>query len=240
MEDQSAGKDRIMLQDQANRATTADLPRNHPKRVVAGALDWPGLDRGGRDEAAALEALLSAGPRYKEALGPAARGLRPPKGVDGFEVVERHKGDSGTEFGIPSSRTAADAKPVSPAAVKRLTAIFRAAWTAFDAAAAAAEGAELRKGPRGGGRALPKIVEHVLGGEGSYVYQIGGKAITGRGDEMARIRAAAVEALRTRARNEPFEMGRRTAPLWTPRSFVRRSAWHALDHAWEIEDRAER
>lgn len=211
-----------------------------PKRVFAGAVDWPGLDRGGRDEEAALQALLAAEPRYKEALGPAARGLRLPNGVDGFEVVERHEGDSGTEFGIPSSGTAADAEPVNPAALKRLTAILCAAWTAFDAAAAAAEGAELQKGPRGGGRALPKIVEHVLGGEGSYVYQIGGKAAAARGDEMARIRAAAVEALGARARNEPFEMGRRTAPLWTPRYFVRRSAWHALDHAWEIEDRVER
>ena len=26
--------------------------------------------------------------------------------------------------------------------------------------------------------------------------------------------------------------------LWSPRYLVRRSAWHALDHAWEIQDRA--
>ncbi len=25
--------------------------------------------------------------------------------------------------------------------------------------------------------------------------------------------------------------------LWTARSFVRRVAWHTLDHTWEIEDR---
>lgn len=34
------------------------------KRVFAGAVDWPGLDRSGKDEAAALEALLAAAPRY--------------------------------------------------------------------------------------------------------------------------------------------------------------------------------
>jgi hypothetical protein len=26
--------------------------------------------------------------------------------------------------------------------------------------------------------------------------------------------------------------------LWPPRYFMRRAAWHILDHAWEIEDRA--
>jgi hypothetical protein len=26
---------------------------------------------------------------------------------------------------------------------------------------------------------------------------------------------------------------------WTPRYAARRIAWHALDHAWEIEDRTE-
>lgn len=41
-----------------------------------------------------------------------------------------------------------------------------------------------------------------------------------------------------RARGEPPAPSRRTSPPWTPRYAVRRSAWHALDHAWEIEDRA--
>ena len=58
----------------------------------------------------------------------------------------------------------------------------------------------------------------------------------GAGDRRKR----AVELLRSRVAGEPVEMGKRTSPLWTPRYFVRRSAWHALDHAWEIEDRAER
>jgi hypothetical protein len=33
--------------------------------------------------------------------------------------------------------------------------------------------------------------------------------------------------------------GPRGGKLWTPRFFVRRVAWHLLDHAWEIEDRIE-
>src|SRR5438132_1502141 len=34
------------------------------------------------------------------------------------------------------------------------------------------------------------------------------------------------------------ESGPRGGKIWLPRYFVRRVAWHALDHAWEIEDRS--
>ncbi|HVL53102.1 MAG TPA: hypothetical protein VM344_02465 [Vitreimonas sp.] len=47
-----------------------------------------------------------------------------------------------------------------------------------------------------------------------------------------------LEALSGRARDVPVDTGRRTGPSWAPRYFVRWSAWHALDHAWEIEDRS--
>ena len=32
--------------------------------------------------------------------------------------------------------------------------------------------------------------------------------------------------------------GPRGGVIWPPRYFVRRVAWHLLDHLWEIEDRA--
>ena len=32
--------------------------------------------------------------------------------------------------------------------------------------------------------------------------------------------------------------GPRGGKIWSPRFFVRYVAWHTLDHAWEIEDRA--
>jgi hypothetical protein len=44
-------------------------------------------------------------------------------------------------------------------------------------------------------------------------------------------------ALAAGARGELPERGPRGGARWTPRSFVRRVAWHVLDHAWEIEDR---
>jgi hypothetical protein len=56
---------------------------------------------------------------------------------------------------------------------------------------------------------------------------------------MDGMRETFIETLTARAHGEPPPPNpRRTKPLWVPRYAVRRSAWHALDHAWEIEDRA--
>jgi len=38
-------------------------------------------------------------------------------------------------------------------------------------------------------------------------------------------------------RGEIPHQGPRGGALWTPRYFVRRVAWHTVDHLWEIEDR---
>jgi hypothetical protein len=40
-----------------------------------------------------------------------------------------------------------------------------------------------------------------------------------------------------RAEGKELRLGPRGGVHWTPRYFVRRAAWHMLDHAWEIEDR---
>ena len=95
--------------------------------------------------------------------------------------------------------------------------------------------AELRKGPRGGGRDRDKVLAHVLNAEASYVRKIGVRASTA-GQEVPEPvwRAEVLEVLRTAASAERFgEKG------WLPRYAARRIAWHVLDHAWEIEDRSE-
>ena len=212
------------------------------KRYFAGAVDWPGLDRGGREEDAALDALAAAAPRYRQALGRAVAGLEVPPDRDALRIAERVDGNASTDFGIPAIGPASDGEPVDGVARRRLTRILRGAWQAFDAAAEGAAGHELRKGPRGGGRDVEAIVRHVLGGEQSYLNQIAGRHASEVGEspaaEMERIRAAVLEAWNALADGKPRPVGpRRRSPLWTPRYFVRRSAWHALDHAWEIEDR---
>jgi hypothetical protein len=212
------------------------------KRVFAGAIDWPGWTRGGRDEDAALAALAAYGPRYRAAMGRAARGFRPPADASGLDVVERLEGSGSTDFGAPAAVPKADDRPLDDAEHRRQSGLLRAAWAALDHAAEAAASAVLRTGPRGGGRDLPRIVSHVAEAEGAYLRGLGGSFRDDPGADQAAaivaLRGAVLDTLRSRARGEPPAPSRRTKAPWSPRYFLRRAIWHVLDHAWEIEDRA--
>lgn len=211
------------------------------KRTFAGALDWPGWCRGGPDEGAALQALLDYGPRYAHALRAARLGFRAPADVSKFAVVERLAGGAGTDFGAPEAVPAADAAPVDDAELRRFQSVLRACWRALDAAAEAARGRELRKGPRGGGRDLAPIVRHVLDADRAYLARLGRKLQLregqAAGEALAEMRRALLDGLAAAAHGEVPARGPRGGVYWTARYFVRRVAWHALDHAWEIEDR---
>ena len=201
-----------------------------PKKSFASALDWPGWSRSAKTEDGAIEALLAYAPRYA-AVARRVKVAFP--GPHSIEIVERLTGGGSTEFGVPGAPAAAEADPLSKAELARLVSLLEAAWATFDAAARKAEGVALRLGPRGGGRRLPKIVDHVRDAEGGYLHQLGTKA-TGVED----LRGAFVEALTARATDRPVPNPNRVKKPWSPRYAARRSAWHALDHAWEIEDRA--
>ena len=127
------------------------------KRVIAGALEWPGWCRGGRDEAAAVAALLDYAPRYARAITTTGLAFDMPATVDDFTIVERLPGSSNTDFGAPLAIPAADSRPFDAAELARATAILTAIWSAFDSAAESAVGVALRKGPRGGGRELEDL-----------------------------------------------------------------------------------
>ena len=212
------------------------------RRAFAGATGWPGWNRSGRDEDRALEALLASAPRYAAAVqGVSPRFVAPASAAD-LEVVERLGGDATTDFGAPSIPPEADLAPVDRRELVRLQTLLEMAWAALDRAAGAAEGVELTTGPRGGGRVLDAIVAHVIGAETSYVARLAGprpridEADPRASAEMVRI---AVQEALTRAVLEGLpETGPRGGAIWSPRYFVRRTAWHALDHAWEIEDRS--
>jgi hypothetical protein len=207
-----------------------------PKRAFASAVDWPGWSRGARTEDEALAALLAYAPRYAAVARRARIAFTPPKTERGVEVVERANGGSGTEFGVPGETAAVEDEAISAADLKRLVELLRASWAAFDAAARKAEGISLTLGPRGGGRQVPKMVEHVREAEAAYTHQLGTKAV--RDASMADLRDAFVAALTARATGEPVPNPNKVRRPWVPRYAVRRSAWHALDHAWEIEDRS--
>jgi hypothetical protein len=206
-----------------------------PKRAFASALDWPGWSRGAKTPDEAIEALIAYAPRYARVARRANVAFRPRATARGVEILERQKGSSGTEFGVPSSTAGAENELVPTRELNRLIALLEAAWASFDAAARKAEGVTLTLGPRGGGRQVPKMVEHVREAESAYVHQLGTKA---SGQSMPELRRSFVEALRLLAAGEALPTPNKVKRPWTPRYAIRRSAWHALDHAWEIEDRS--
>lgn len=210
-------------------------------RVFACALDWPGWSRGGRSEAAALEALLIAAPRYARVLARSRLGFQPPTEVAGLRVVERLSGNATTDFGAPGVPPRADAAPLDASGLRRSRAILEAAWRAFDATARGAKGRALAKGPRGGGRDLDAIIRHVREAEDAYRSGLGWK---GDGDpksgDVAAHRRSLLTGLEASARGEIPRTGPRGGTRWSARYFTRRAAWHVLDHLWEIEDRLAR
>jgi hypothetical protein len=210
------------------------------KRVFAGAIDWPGWCRGGRSEAEALEALLAYASRYVPVARRAKVPFSAPTKPEQLDVVERLKGSSGTDFGVASAAPKVDNAPLDDAELKRQTALLVACWETFDKAATAAKRATLSVGPRGGGRSRAKIIEHVMGAEEAYLGQLGAKLPPeARGPDPDGLRTAMLDALTARAHDQPVAVPRNTKRPWSPRYAVRRSAWHALDHAWEIEDRSD-
>jgi hypothetical protein len=205
------------------------------RRVFASALDWPGWSRSGRDEQAALAALAAYAGRFGAAVRTA--------GVDGpdpgatLTITERVAGSATTDFGAPGTPASAEHDPLDRTGALRVCALVQAAWSAFDAAAAGAP-ASLRKGPRGGGRDTAAIVAHQHDAEVAYARKLGVRgpapAVTGPGGPE-RWRRVLLDVI-VDAVQVPAVPGR---GRWPPRYAARRIAWHALDHAWEIEDRSQ-
>ena len=219
-------------------------------RAFAGAVGWPAWCRAGRDEDAALEALFDYGPRYARVLDGSGVRFTAPSRASTLRVVERLKGDATTDFGAPSIMPKADARSVDRRWLTRQEKILRACWRAFDRAVVGADG-PLAKGPRGGGRELDAIIGHVVGAEGGYLRMIAGKppssadvaaSATRDAKEAAAarddLRAAVIDRLEHALTEGIPEKGPRGGTRWSAPYFVRRAAWHVLDHAWEIEDRS--
>jgi len=204
------------------------------KRTFASAIDWPGWCRAGKGQELALQALIDYAPRY--AVVAKTAGVPFPLGRWSFDDVDHLRGDATTEFGAPGAMSKLELKPMSKAEVERMCSLVEATWKVFDSVVKKAP-ASLRKGPRGGGRDRDKIVEHVLGAETGYGSSFALKLKQPElGDTRAikALRAAWLEAFRAGADGKPRREGGRSA-----RYMARRIAWHAMDHAWEIEDRSE-
>ena len=204
------------------------------KKAFAWAIDWPGWARSGKTAEAARENLLAYAPRFAVVVK-AAR-LEMPAADGDLEVVDSVPGGGGTDFGVPSAITDADRRRVSAAEAERLAALVKASWTVFDRVAAASP-ASLRKGPRGGGRDRDKMIGHVIEADHAYARELGIRLPEPHVGETKAIDAERDAVLALLGR--PSDGGPLADRKWTQRYAARRIAWHALDHAWEIEDRAE-
>ena len=206
------------------------------KKAFATAIDWPGWSRSGKTEELAIEALLAYADRYAAVAGLPAR--RSPTGaVSTSRSSSASGGGGGTEFGVPSTVTKHDARKVTAAEADAWRAWSRrrggrSTESAAGGTGGAPEGAARRRPEHlEGDRARRRIGRCLRTGDGREdpgagpVGQEGGQ-----GDAQRDARRSC-----GRLRDGSPIAGRR----WPPRYAAHRIAWHALDHAWEIEDRSE-
>jgi len=204
------------------------------KRWVAVAADWPGLERGGKTEPEAVEKLA----RYVQRYLPVAKRARLGSELEsqtGVEIIGRYRGVGSTDFwGISFAPSPLDREPFDAPTFDRQVRLLRAAWADFDETVAHVS-AELRPGVRGGGRSRDQIVRHVLANEGRDFSRLV-KVPSEPEDLLTRAGLAHHRDRFVAAMRAWYAEGR---PLgnWTVPYLLRHTAYHVLDHAWEMQDR---
>jgi hypothetical protein len=150
------------------------------------------------------------------------------------EVVERYAGTGSTDFwGISFGFSSIDRGSRPDEALERELTLLQAGWAFFDRVRARVS-AELQRGPRGGGRDRDRIVVHVLANEQDWAKGLGvltsDEAMqTARG--LKAHRDAYCDAIRR------YHAEGKTAGKWPLPYLIRHTAFHTLDHAWEMEDK---
>jgi hypothetical protein len=205
------------------------------KKVVAFAIDWPGWSRGAKTSDLALATLESYRGRYR----PSAVGARMAKQFDAagpLDVVEDRIGTGSTDFwGISFSPSSFEQGSMDDKEMERRIKLLRACWSYFDGVAARVS-AEMVRGPRGGGRDRDHIIRHTIRTESEdFAKRLGlrvpeGAALTPEG--LLAHREAYVAAMRAYNAGEGKRMR-----SWTLPFLIRHSAYHTMDHAWEMEDK---
>jgi hypothetical protein len=206
------------------------------KKVVAFAPDWPGLERGAKTEQAAIERLLSYVPRYAAVtrLAGMEDALANAPVVD---VVERYPGTPSTDFwGISFAFSSIDEQAVSAKILERELTLMQACWTFFDKVRLRVS-AQMQAGPRGGGRDRDRIVRHTFATEQDWATKLGvltpdGAMLSSKGLKVHR--NAYCQAIRS-YHSEGRLAGK--VAKWPLRFLIRHTAFHTMDHAWEMEDK---
>jgi hypothetical protein len=208
------------------------------KKVVAVAPDWPGLERGAKTAEAALERLRAYLPRYARVASLAGMDAEFADVSSALDVVEEYPGNGSTDFwGISFAFSTIDWQAMSNAELARELKLMQAAWALFDDVRSRVS-AELRLGPRGGGRPRDLIVRHVVRTEQEdFAKKVGlnrPELPPGVMPDDADLRAQREEFS---AAIQAFHDEGKPARTWPLRYLIRHTAYHALDHTWEMEDR---
>jgi hypothetical protein len=203
-------------------------------KAVAFALDWLGWSRGAKTPELALEMLGSYRDRYRP-IAVAAGRADEFDAAGALDVVEDRVGTGSTDFwGISFSPSGFEHEPMDDSEIDRKIGLLRACWGFFDAVAARVS-LEMRKGPRGGGRDRDQIVRHTIRTESEeFAKRLGvrvpeGGALAPKG--LRDYRETYIAAMRAYNAGEGKRMR-----SWNLPFLIRHSAFHAMDHAWEMED----
>jgi hypothetical protein len=205
------------------------------KKFVAFALDWPGWSRGAKTPEETLATLESYRHRYRR-VAALARMTKEFDDAGPLEVIEDREGTGSTDFwGISFSPSRLEQNPMDEKEFTRKVRLLRACWTFFDDVAARVS-PEMRKGSRGGGRDRDEIIRHTRRTETElFAKKVGvrvDEAVALTGEALLAYRAEYLAALRSQQKGEGKPMG-----SWTLAFLIRHSAFHVLDHAWEMEDK---
>ncbi len=157
--------------------------------------------------------------------------------VKNFRVVEEYPGTPSTDFwSISFAFSSIDKKDMSSAELERELTLMQACWKFFDQVRGRVS-AEMQKGPRGGGRDRDRIVRHVLYVERDWASGVGvltppEELLTPKG--LKTYRESYCDAIRDYHSQGKWAGNRAKWPL---RFLIRHTAFHTMDHAWEMQDR---
>ena len=215
------------------------------RKVAAVAPDWPGLERGathaparsaGETREEAIERLRSYLPRYSQVAKLAEMDAE-FEAIKNVKVVEQYPGTGSTDFwDISFAFSSIDKQGMSVDELERELALMQACWAFFDGVRGRVF-AEMQKGPRGRGRDRDHIIRHTFAAEQDWAKMIGvltpdGAMLTGKG--LKAHREAYCHAIR-----DYHSQGKSAGKMakWPLRFLIRHTAFHTMDHAWEMEDK---
>jgi hypothetical protein len=182
------------------------------KKVVAVAPDWPGLERGAKTREDAIERLRSYLSRYSAVVKLAGLDVE-FDAIKNLRVVEEYPGTGSTDFwGISFAFSSIDKQEMSSNELERELTLMQACWVFFDGVRKRVS-AEMQKGPIG-----------VLTPEDAL--------LTVKGLKMHR--ESYCQAIR-----EYHSQGKLAGKMakWPLKFLIRHTAFHTMDHAWEMEDK---